>query len=379
MKIGIDASRYTQSSATGVEWYSWHIINHLIELIAKEDDDVFLYSRHHLIYADQVIDLVKKSKGQFQNRVLNARKLWTLLRLSKEMRQNPPDILFVPSHVLPLSRPKISVITIHDTAFRHLRSAYSFFQYWYLIWSTKYAVKHANKIIVPSEATKKDLIEYFACPGRKIEVVYHGFVKPEIDEGQIDEQFEKSEVFKHFGITRKTKFLLFVGRLESKKNLERVVLAFEEFLREHAEFKLVLAGKRGTGFEEIYKIVKEKNLLSSVLMPGYITEEEKAVLMRHCQAFIFPSLYEGFGFPVLEAFYFEKPVLTSKHSSLPEVAGAAAHYVDPYSTEEIAAGMCKLVDDKQYSEKLVLSGQEQLKKFSWEKAAKQTLEIIKNV
>ncbi len=374
MKIGIDASRYTTSGATGVEWYSWHIINHLIRLLSSQKDDVFLYSRHHLIYDKDANKLIKQSKGQFQNRVLNARRLWTLIGLSREMTQNAPDVLFVPSHVLPLVRPKKSVITIHDVAFKHLRSSYSFFQYLYLNWSTKYAVKKATKIIVPSEATKKDLVELYNCRSGKIGVVHHGFVEPNLN--GVDSQFEKSAVFEHFGIDKKTEFLLFVGRLESKKNLVRLVEAFVKVSVKNPNYKLILAGKRGVGFNDIWQKVKQLKLDKKVLMPGYISEEEKFALFKYCKAFVFPSLYEGFGFPVLEAFYFKKPVLTSNFSSLPEVGGDSVHYVDPNSVEDIEAGIAKLISDDEYVQKLVDKGEKRLRGFTWEKAAEKTLKMI---
>ena len=172
MNIGIDASRYTHEYATGVEYYSRMIIDGVIrEVLKKKNDKIVLYSRKQLTFSDDVKDLVKKNKGRITRKVLPAKRLWTLCALSNEMQTNPPDVLFVPSHVLPLTRPEKSVITIHDVAFRQLRGSYSFFQYHYLNWSTKYAVKHATKIIVPSEATAKDLKKFFKCPGGKIEVI----------------------------------------------------------------------------------------------------------------------------------------------------------------------------------------------------------------
>ena len=171
MKIGIDASRYKHKEATGVEWYSRHIINGLLKEISASgsEDEVILYSREKLDLSG--------------NKVLSGQRFWTLGSLSKEMSKNPPDVLFVPSHVLPLNLPKRSVITIHDVAFKHLKNSYSFSQYHYLNWSTKFAVKKATKIIVPSEATKEDLIKFFQCPVEKIVVIPHGFEAPaEVDD-----------------------------------------------------------------------------------------------------------------------------------------------------------------------------------------------------
>jgi glycosyltransferase involved in cell wall biosynthesis len=292
------------------------------------------------------------------------------------MRNNPPDVLFVPSHVLPLSLPKKSVIMIHDVAFKYLRESYSFFQYHYLNWSTKFAVKNATNIIVPSESTKRDLIEFFKCPKQKIKVIYHGFDKPNFTQVEIDSVFKKSDMFKHFGIKKDLKYFLFVGRLESKKNLVRLVEAFSEFSKINEDYILILAGKRGVGFDQLLKAVKALGLFDKIIMPGYITENEKAALYKYCKAFIFPSLHEGFGFPLLEAFYFKKPVLTSHVSCIPEIVKDAAYYVDPYDVEDILNGLLKLKNDANYCEKLIKLGNLRLDKFNWKISAKKTFSLL---
>lgn len=366
MKIGIDASRYKHAEATGVEWYSWHIINGLIEEIAdSKEDELILYSKGPL----------KIKAKNVTNKVLLAKRLWTLRCLSKEMWLHPPDVLFVPSHTLPLNVPKRSVITIHDVAFKHLKNVYSFSEFHHLNWSTKMAVKHGTKIIVPSEATKKDLVKFFNCNPEKVVVIPHGFEKPK--DVNVHEVMENSVIFKYFGITKATKYALFVGRLENKKNLVRLVEAFAEFSKTNPNYQLILAGKRGLGFEQIAKAVNKLKLAHKVIMPGYITEEEKAVLYKNCSFFVFPSLYEGFGFPLLEAFYYGKAVLCSGNSSLPEVGGDAAHYVNPQSVDEIAQGLNKLANDSKYVDNLVKKGHERLKIFNWKEAVKKTLWTIK--
>ncbi|MBI5754375.1 glycosyltransferase family 4 protein [Candidatus Peregrinibacteria bacterium] len=362
MKIGIDASRYKHAEATGVEWYSWQIINGLLKVISV-DDELILYSKERL------------GLEKIQNKILPGLRLWTLKSLSKEMRLNPPDVLFVPSHTLPLNLPKKSVITIHDVAFKHLPGVYSFSQFHYLNWSTKFAVKKATKIIVPSEATKQDLIKYYNCPKDKIVVIPHGFSEPKsVNDEKI---MNESVIFKYFDIRKNDPYILFVGRLESKKNLPKLVEAFAKFQEKNPDYRLILAGKRGVGFEKIVKIVNKSSLAHKVIMPGYITEEEKAVLYKNCKFFVFPSLYEGFGLPILEAFYYGKAVLCSNTSSLPEVGGEAVHYVDPNDVEEMAAGLDKLASDEKYAENLVARGRERLKLFDWEKVAKKTLWTIK--
>ena len=362
MKIGIDASRYRDTDATGVEWYSFYIINGLVKAVSN--DELVLYSQSPL------------SVGNAKNKVINCKKLWTLRGLSSEIKNNPVDVLFVPSHVLPLSLPKRSVITIHDVAFKYLRSSYSLKQYLYLDFSCKFAVKNATKIIVPSRATRDDLIHFYGCDAEKISVIYHGFAKPTFSSEEIDDVFEKADFIQHFDLKKDSKYLLFVGRLETKKNLVRLVEAFSEFLKIHSEYKLVLAGKRGLGFDRLLKVVGKLGLIDKVIMPGYVSELEKAALLKYSAAFVFPSLYEGFGLPLLEAFYYKKPVLTSNVSCLPEIGGDSACYVDPYSPIAITNGMHKLITDDTYRNKLVACGLKRLEDFSWEKASCETLKIL---
>ena len=363
MKISIDASRYKNNQATGVEWYSWHIINAIMEeLFASYNDDLILYSRDPLYLSEKV-----------ENRVVRSKRLWTLLALSKEIAANTPDVLFVPSHTLPLKLPKRSVITIHDVAFKYLRKSYSFFQYHYLNWSTKYAVKHASKIIVPSQATAKDLIEFFDCPQEKIVHINHGFEAPiEV----ADDFMKESELFKYFEIKEKSKYVLFIGRLESKKNLVRLVEAFAKFSEKNPDYRLVLAGKRGLGFGDILKTVNKLELMHKVIMPGYVDEKEKAALYKYCSIFAFCSLYEGFGLPILEAFHYGKAVLTSSVSSMPEVGSDAVLYCDPYDIDSIAEGLETLAAEDEYVDELIRLGKERLKEFSWHEAAKKTLKVL---
>lgn len=375
MNIGIDASRLKSEHTTGVEHYSWQIIKGLLaerkKMADAERPNFTFYSREKLPHGV----LEREGVDGVSNVIIERKRLWTILGLAQAMKENPNQTLFVPSHTLPPTLPKKSVLMIHDVAFKYLRNSYPFLQYHYLNWSTKFAVKRASRIVVPSEATKNDLISFYNCESEKVVVIPHGFVVPQSPENE-EKLMEQSPVFAHFEIDKKTKYILFVGRLESKKNLVRLVEAFAEFSKSHPEFILVLAGKRGHRFQKILDMAKKLKVIDKVVMPGYITEEEKFLLYKYCQFFAFPSLYEGFGFPILEAFYHEKPVISSSVSSMPEVGGEAVMYVDPYDTNSIVEGLKTLARGDSYCDNLKKLGSEQLKKFQWEKAAKKTLETL---
>ena len=289
MIIGIDSSRYQNKEATGVEWYSFHIINGLINQLKN-----------------QKIRLYSPSKLNLENNiVVEGKRLWTISALSKELKRRPVDVLFIPSHTFPLSLGKKNVITIHDVAFMRFKKAYGFIQRQYLIWSTKRAVKVADKIIVPSFATKSDLISFFNCPESKIEVTHHGY------SGKISSNDNKE------------KWILFIGRVEKKKNVGALIQGFREFLVKNPDWKLKIAGKPGFGYEEIKSLAGDEERVEFL---GYISEKEKSELLFKSAIFAFPSLYEGFGLPILEAFANENAVCCSDAGSLKEVAGDSAIY-----------------------------------------------------
>jgi len=364
MKIGIDASRYNLNSGTGIELYSTKIIHGLVEYFKhhKEHSLVFYTPKKLTLYKTQNI----------KHRVIPMKRFWTKIRLSLEMLLHKPDVLFVPSHMFPRFAPKKSYIMIHDVAFMHMKKAYSHIHYRHLKSGTKYAVKKAKKILVPSEATKKDLMKFFKCPEEKIAVIYHGC---DFTQKTLQPKFE-SEVFEQMGLKRKDSFFLFVGRIEAKKNIERVIEAFMKFSENFPNWKLILAGKRGQGFNKILNKAEKLNAFEKVIMPGYVTENEKHVLLKYCNAFVFPSLYEGFGFPILEAFVYGKPVITSQKASAPEVAGDAAIYVDPTDAKSIQDAMRKIVSDPNLKVELIEKEKARLAKFKWEDSIKKTIEIL---
>ena len=368
MVLGIDASRYGHNESTGVEWYSYYLFNELIPLLGREHNtSVRLYSPVDFTPATDLPLNVKK-------RIIPLPRFWTMARLTLEMILHPVDILFVPSHTIPLVYPKKSVITIHDVAFKKFRELYSLKHYLVLEHSTRQAVKKGWRIIVPSEATKKDLIDYFNCREDKIFVIPHG--APEIPRIREWSVATSREILKKLGLKESDLMILFVGRLEAKKNLCRLIEGFERFLREFPDWKLVLSGKPGIGHEDIVRKIQEMGLGDNVVQTGYISEREKMFLMDRCRVFAFPSLYEGFGLPVLEAFAHRKPVLTSNTSSLPEVAGNAAYLVNPEKMEEIGVGLKRLVSDGMLVNTLIQRGEQRLANYSWEKAAGATFEVL---
>lgn len=361
---------------TGVEAYSTAIVRAILRELSvtthPKFNEVVLYTPRRL--PDEILRSTTGAKYSFvRERIIPFPKMWTQVRLSAEMIHEEPDVLFIPSHVLPLVHAERSVVTIHDTAFVHYPDSYSFFQRKYLTFTTWLAVREAKKIIVPSRATKSDLMKSFRCPEGKIAVVPHGFEVSASMGGEQDDEF-----LREFGLSQSSKYILYVGRLEEKKNLVRLVRAFAKFSKSHPEWRLILAGGRGFGFEKIFHEVEKSDMWGPVMMPGYVSNEERDVLYRHCQFVTFVSLAEGFGFPVLEAAANGKHVLASDIPALREVGGRVLTYCDPLDEEKIFEGLMAMASRKSPDgTKHELAGL--VEKYSWEKAGKETLRVLEEV
>ena len=300
-------------------------------------------------------------------------RLWTHLRLSAEMTVRPPDLLFVPAHVLPLIHPRRSVVTVHDLGYLAYPEAHKTGDRRYLDWSTRWNARRAQLVIADSAATKADLIRAYGVDERKIRVIHLGR-----DESlaPVRDIRVLAEVRARYGIA--AHYVLYVGTLQPRKNLARVIEAFARRAigPAFAELQLVLAGQKGWLYDDLFAQVERMGLAGRVLFPGYVEDADLPALLSGALAFVFPSLYEGFGIPVLEAGACGVPVITSNTSSLPEVAGDAALLVDPHDVDAIAEAMNRLVTDETLRAELSRRGQANVQRFSWEKCARETLAVL---
>lgn len=359
MILGIDASRANKKNKTGVEWYAWHIIEGLKKTIPDEHR-VVLYSDESLAGALALLP------PHWESRLLRwpPKRFWTQMRLSWEMLREKPDVLFVPAHVFPLVHPKKTVMMVHDVAGARFPEAYSWFERWYSLWSARWAAKHLWKVITPSEFTKRELESKDAV------VIHHG----------VDSRYRKihdaaaiDAVLKKYDIRRP--FVLSVGRLEKKKNTAALVRAFT-CVRETRELQLVLVGQASHGYSGVRDAIAESPWKQDIRLLGWMDPEEVVYFMNAAEAFVFPSLYEGFGLPVLEAFACGTPVVAGSGSSLEEVAGDSAIFVDPKNTDDIANGIRRVLDDAALRDTLVAKGLVRVKTFSWDLAAQKTKDAL---
>ncbi|MBU1291913.1 glycosyltransferase family 4 protein [Patescibacteria group bacterium] len=342
MNIGINAMAAFKEPRTGVEEYSYQLIKHLAMLEGSKKHRFVLYSDKNLKWPLP---------------------MWTQIRLSAEMVFNRPDVLFIPVHVLPLVHPKNSVVTIHGLEYEYYPEMYLQKHRRYLRWSTKYALKNAHKIIAVSENTKKDLVELYGGDPDKIYVIHHGVDIKRFNIGR-DSTSESTKPY-----------ILYLGRLETKKNVQGLVRAFELLKKRHqVPHQLILVGAQGYGYDKIKLEIRNSKFEISEL--GYVSEEKKWQLLKNADMFIFPSFYEGFGIPILEAQSVGCPVITSNVSSMPEVAGQGAVLVESRNAEEICQRMYQIIEDQDFKKRLISQGYENVKKFSWQKCAQETLSVL---
>ena len=359
MRIGIDGSRGFLKQRTGIEEYSYQVIKHLREKFS--DDQVIVYLR-----AGQEIDF--SLPKNWKVRRINFPFFWTQIGLSLELLLHPVDVLFVPAHTIPCYHPKNTIVTVHGLEYEIMPEAYSSWERMYMRFSIKNSCRWAKKIISVSRNTRQDLMSLYDISEEKINIVYEGYEKKGTDAGAVV-NVDKAEQEPYF---------LFVGRLEKRKNIERMIASFDMFKdRYRTGHKLFLVGKFGYGEEDIKERIAGSKYKKDIVVLGFVSEQKKWQLFDAASVFLFPTLYEGFGIPVLEAQSRGVPVITSNVSSLPEIANLSTILVDPKEPEFIAEAMRSLtIDGEKTRKELVLKGYENVKRFSWENCADLIAKIL---
>lgn len=365
MIIGIDASRAVTGQRTGTEAYATFLLQALIPLTLAQKHTIRLY------FNQPPPKNLFSIGSQLEQVVMPFPRLWTHVRLAAELHRRPPDVFFTPAHVIPYSYFGPSVATVHDLGYHHFPEAHPKRQLAYLRWSTRHNGRRARRVVADSQATQQDLISLDGISPDKIDVIYPGIdptLQPVTDDGRITAVLHKYQIT--------PPYLLFLSTLQPRKNLIRLIQAY---VASNVPHQLVLAGKPGWLSQSILNEIKKSSIVnhqSSITMTGFVDEMDKATLLSGATAVLYPSLYEGFGFPVLEAQACGTAVLTANTSSLPEVAGDAALLVDPLDTAVISQGIQTLVHDESLRNKLVQRGFENVGRFSWQETAVQLLQTL---
>lgn len=365
MHIGIDASRVALATRTGTERYSWELLAALARLPALH---------RYTLYTNGLPAVLPPLAPTMRLRSIPLRRGWTHLRLAAELWQHPPDALLIPAHVVPLLRPPRytrTVVTLHDLGYLAFPQAHTRRRRMELHATTWWSAHAADHIIAISHATRNDLIRHYRVPADKISVVHHG-VSPDFQQA---DAAAIAAVRARLGIDQPT-YLLYVGTIQPRKNLARLIDAFAPVAARHPALRLVLAGKRGWLTAQIEQRAAQHGMAGQVLFPGFVADADLPALLSGALAFVFPSLYEGFGMPVLEAMACATPVLTSTTTALPEVAGDAALLVDPTDTAALTTALLRLVADADLREQLRQRGLQRVRRFSWDTCAAATLRVV---
>ncbi|HLD28135.1 MAG TPA: glycosyltransferase family 1 protein [Patescibacteria group bacterium] len=366
MILGIDASRANKENKTGTEWYSYHVIEEL-KKIMSDKYRVILYS----------IDILKGDlavvPSNFKAQILNwpPKYLWTQIRLWWELIINSPDVLFVPAHTIPFLpiKKKIKiVVTVHDVGFKRYPRLYKPIQVWYHDLTMRKIIRRADVIITDSQFSKLEIMDLYSAKPEKIKVVYLGYDSLKYNQNSTRVDLAKYNISQPY--------LLYIGRLEKKKNILGIVQSFILAKEKHLDLKLVLVGNTGKDFEKIREIIKQNKIQAEIIMPGYVPEDDLPEIIRQAEIFVFPTLYEGFGLPIIQAMACGTPVITSNINPHLEVASDGAVFVSPQNPTDIAGQINKILADEEFKNDLIGRGLERVKIFSWRKTSEDIFEFL---
>lgn len=363
MIIGIDGNEANVEHKVGVSVYTLE----LLKYFAKKADTA---TRFRIFLRNEPNDMMPKETKYFTYEVVNGNMLWSQIFLPYHLHfKTQIDVFFAPAHYSPRFLNVPLVLTIHDLSYFMYPNEFLKKDLYKLKNWTKYSIEHAHSIIAVSKTTKKDLIKWYGLKDQDVQVIYNGFRKRKLKKTNLD-------ILKEYDLKKK-KYILYVGTLQPRKNIQTLIKAYATFRKDHPDFKLVLAGKKGWLFDAIFSEVQSHNLEKDVIFTGYTPDDGLIDLYNNAFCFVLPSFYEGFGIPILEAMSHQTPVISSHASSLPEVGNEACLYFDPHSDMELNEKMELLYNDKNLYNNLISSGNERITEFSWSKCAEETLETIK--
>lgn len=367
MRIGINCRSFLRKQYTGIGRYAFNLVQSLGDL--DKDDEYFLYAKKGLFD-------FKRNLPRFQSKNFHPRIDWLNRGVDKTLGNI--DIYHSPSpDFLPCDQPKI-IVSVHDLIYKTYPQGHTQQTIDQTEEHFQEIVKKAAKIICCSENTRKDLHKYFSVNEQMTCVIHQGVDKRKFYVISDNESHKADVVLRKKGIHRP--FVLFIGTIEPRKNLKNLIFAVS-ILKKKRSFsgQLVIAGMKGWMSEDLSDFIKDENLQDDICILGYVSDEELRILYNKADVFAFPSFYEGFGFPILEAFNCGAAVVTSNTSSCAEVALDAAVQIDPYDPIQISNGIERILDDVSFREDLKRKALKRADDFSFEKTAKQTLDIYREV
>ncbi len=358
MIIAIDGYEANVEHRVGIGRYAYEILCNIARIDSSHTFRIYL--------PEAPIPDMPKQTDRWTYRIAGPKNLWTFvgLPLALTLDRPRPDVIFSPTHYVPrwINIPR--VMAIMDLSYLSYPEMFRSQDLHQLVNWTAYSVRHARAILTISEFSKRAIIKQYGVSDKRVIVTYPGLTMP-------NTQIQSNTL---------GDYILSVGTLQPRKNFVRLIEAFSIIASRYSNLTLVIVGKKGWLYEEILAAPKKNGVEARVKFLDFVADSDLPALYKNAQAFALPSLYEGFGLPVLEAMSFGTPVVISNTSSLPEIAGEAGIYVDPEETQSIADGLIQAITEKgEAAKKRSELAASQVKQFSWEKAAKQTLEVLEKV
>jgi len=361
MIIGIDASKAAVKNRTGVE----NLVYELILNLSKIDHKNVYY-----LYTNTPLPNELHHQVNFIQKLNRHRRFWNSWFLSRTVAKNRPDVYLQPADKIPAAAPKKSIAIVHDLAWKYFPEAYSKFGLSRQRQAIRNYLRKAKRIICVSESTRKDLIKNYPQTKSKASTILLGY-----DKNRFHRFASPQDLLKI-----RDPYILSIGRLEKRKNTASLIKAFIKLKEEHQlKHKLVLIGTPGYDFDSIYKLINDSDYAKDIVLPGFIHHDKLAEAIARADLFAFPTLYEGFGLPALEAMACGTPVVTSDSSSLPEIVDNAALLCNPDDENDIAEKIFQLISDEKSSHNFSQNGIKQAEKFSWEKMAKEYLGLFETI
>ncbi|MFA6096734.1 MAG: glycosyltransferase family 1 protein [Candidatus Paceibacterota bacterium] len=370
MKIAIYANELNKESESGVKVYTREIIKALLKHDSRNTYYAYMKSGNRGQTSE--VDKLGKECGLVVKKSGSGMPFWTYAQFPGELRKDAPDVLFMPIQAVPfVVKPKNMrlVVTVHDVAYLLFPEHFTPIKRILLDFHTKRAIRMADAIIVPSMATKNDIIKHYAASADKITVIYHGTFKSR-ESSPVDENISKV-------VESYRPYILFIGSIQPRKNISALIYAFNKIKSaRQSSLKLVICGPKGWMHEKTFETAKTSPFSEDIIFTGNVIKDQLNCLYERAMIFAMPSLYEGFGLPVIEAMSCGLPCVVSRNSSLAEIGKDAALFFDPYDVSDIAKKIALFLDDEKLRAEYSQKSFERAKFFNWEKAAKMHLDVF---
>ncbi len=380
MRIGVDIRSLSAGGHSGVEEYIFNLLPNLFRL-GREDQFVLLYNSYSRALPEKVKKWEKlpnvSIKGfKIPSKLLNGL-LWQFNFPYLDKLIGGVDVFFSPNITFTaVSVGTPHVITIHDLSFELFPHFFNYYRrLWHFLVNPRRQAKKATKVITVSKSTMSDVNELYRIKKSKIRPIYLGLSS--IFQNYTKNEKKEEKIRKKYKIPAKP-FILYLGTLEPRKNIASLLLAFNEWKKSSKEnYTLVIAGTKGWSFQEIFQLSEESPYKKDIVFTGELQEKDRPAIYKMASLFVFPSFLEGFGFPPLEALSSGVPVICSASTSLLEIFGDHSILVNPHDAGELAWTIGRVLGDQAIQASLIKEGEKYAKKFTWEKTARETLEVLR--